>query len=207
MSAMTAAENNFPDPPADKPQWLALAQAVFNTQADPSRHDSTCNGGLRWQIPLSNNGYDYKNSENSMSTTYHISGANMSQASQMAVSSTSAHGWLAIPETKLMLTGRKSHGTGSGVWASWMTTTTSMTVHTSEQIAPISTRHSFPTTTPCTCLVLPTCTTMYVYACGMLIRACVTDFSADRRQRSMEGPIARTVECHNQGFLPRQHRL
>lgn len=62
MSAMTAAENKFPDPPADEPQWLALAQAVFNTQADPSRHDSSCNGGLRWQIPLSNNGYDYKNS-------------------------------------------------------------------------------------------------------------------------------------------------
>lgn len=63
MSAMTAAENKFPNPPADQPQWLALAQAVFNTQADPSRHDDVCNGGLRWQIPLSNNGYDYKNSE------------------------------------------------------------------------------------------------------------------------------------------------
>ncbi|KAL1878782.1 hypothetical protein VTK73DRAFT_7539 [Phialemonium thermophilum] len=62
MSAMLAAENNFPNPPADQPQWLALAQAVFNTQASPDRHDSTCNGGLRWQIPLSNNGYDYKNS-------------------------------------------------------------------------------------------------------------------------------------------------
>lgn len=62
MSAMTAAENNFPNPPSDEPQWLALAQAVFNTQADPIRHDNTCNGGLRWQIPLSNNGYDYKNS-------------------------------------------------------------------------------------------------------------------------------------------------
>ncbi|KAI0106551.1 glycoside hydrolase family 76 protein [Hypoxylon sp. NC0597] len=62
MSAMLAAEVNFPDPPSDQPQWLALAQAVFNTQADPGRHDNTCNGGLRWQIPFSNNGYDYKNS-------------------------------------------------------------------------------------------------------------------------------------------------
>ncbi|KAK0636166.1 glycoside hydrolase [Bombardia bombarda] len=62
MSAMLAAENNFPNPPADQPQWLALAQAVFNTQAAPDRHDDTCNGGLRWQIPLSNNGYNYKNS-------------------------------------------------------------------------------------------------------------------------------------------------
>ncbi|KAI1362320.1 glycoside hydrolase family 76 protein [Xylaria arbuscula] len=62
MSAMLAAEENFPDPPADQPQWLALAQAVWNTQADPDRHDATCGGGLRWQIPFANNGYDYKNS-------------------------------------------------------------------------------------------------------------------------------------------------
>ncbi|KAF4582257.1 Mannan endo-1,6-alpha-mannosidase [Ophiocordyceps camponoti-floridani] len=62
MSAMLAAENKFPDPPSDKPQWLALAQAVFNTQASPDRHDSTCGGGLRWQIPFANNGYNYKNS-------------------------------------------------------------------------------------------------------------------------------------------------
>ncbi|KAM7223361.1 glycoside hydrolase family 76 protein [Rhypophila decipiens] len=62
MTAMLAAENGFPDPSPDEPQWLALAQAVFNTQASPERHDTTCNGGLRWQIPLSNNGYNYKNS-------------------------------------------------------------------------------------------------------------------------------------------------
>ncbi|KAI0411955.1 glycoside hydrolase family 76 protein [Xylaria grammica] len=62
MSAMQAAEENFPDPPSDEPQWLALAQAVWNTQADPDRHDATCGGGLRWQIPFANNGYDYKNS-------------------------------------------------------------------------------------------------------------------------------------------------
>lgn len=61
MSAMLAAEVNFPNPPSDKPQWLALAQAVFETQASPDRHDSTCGGGLRWQIPVTNAGYDYKN--------------------------------------------------------------------------------------------------------------------------------------------------
>ena len=63
MTAMLAAENGFPDPPADQPQWLALAQAVFNTQAAPDRHDELCNGGLRWQIPWANNGYNYKNSK------------------------------------------------------------------------------------------------------------------------------------------------
>jgi mannan endo-1,6-alpha-mannosidase len=58
---MSAAENKFPDPPADKPQWLALAQGVFNTQV--ARWDtSSCGGGLRWQIFTFNNGYDYKNS-------------------------------------------------------------------------------------------------------------------------------------------------
>ena len=58
---MSAAELNFPDPPAKSPSWLALAQAVFNLQA--SRWDTQhCGGGLRWQIFTFNNGYDYKNS-------------------------------------------------------------------------------------------------------------------------------------------------
>ena len=60
LAAMSAAENKFPDPPAGKPQWLALAQAVFNSQA--IRWDNQfCNGGLRWQIFTFNTGYDYKN--------------------------------------------------------------------------------------------------------------------------------------------------
>lgn len=62
FSAMLAAESKFPDPPSDKPQWLALAQAVFNTQANPDRHDTLCGGGLHWQIPRVNKGYNYKNS-------------------------------------------------------------------------------------------------------------------------------------------------
>ncbi|KAK7700180.1 hypothetical protein SLS57_012178 [Botryosphaeria dothidea] len=60
MAAMSAAESKFPDPPDDKPGWVALAQAVFNTQY--RRWDaSTCGGGLRWQIFSFNAGYDYKN--------------------------------------------------------------------------------------------------------------------------------------------------
>jgi mannan endo-1,6-alpha-mannosidase len=60
MSALRAAEVNFPNPPKDQPQWLALAQAVFNRQA--ARWDEqTCNGGLHWQIPFVNAGYWYKN--------------------------------------------------------------------------------------------------------------------------------------------------
>jgi len=61
LAAMSAAEVNFPNPPKNQPQWLALAQAVFNTQT--ARWDDTsCGGGLRWQIFTFNNGYNYKNS-------------------------------------------------------------------------------------------------------------------------------------------------
>jgi mannan endo-1,6-alpha-mannosidase len=61
MAALSAAEVNFPNPPKTSPQWLALAQAVFNTQA-PRWDLTTCAGGLRWQIFTFNNGYNYKNS-------------------------------------------------------------------------------------------------------------------------------------------------
>ncbi|KAF4304745.1 hypothetical protein SLS57_004594 [Botryosphaeria dothidea] len=60
MSALSAAENKYPDPPDGQPGWLALAQAVFNTQA-PRWDNATCGGGLKWQIFTFNNGYNYKN--------------------------------------------------------------------------------------------------------------------------------------------------
>lgn len=61
MTAMTAAELKFPDPPADEPQWLALAQAAFNQWA--SRWDDEfCDGGLRWQINPFSAGFNFKNS-------------------------------------------------------------------------------------------------------------------------------------------------
>ncbi|KAI0996713.1 Mannan endo-1,6-alpha-mannosidase [Podosphaera aphanis] len=61
MAAMLAAERNFQNPPKNKPQWLALAQAVFNELA--SRwEEKTCGGGLRWQIFSFNKGFTYKNS-------------------------------------------------------------------------------------------------------------------------------------------------
>lgn len=61
MAVLSAAEYQFPDPPASEPQWLALAQNVFDTQA--ARWDTAqCGGGLRWQIFLWNNGFLYKNS-------------------------------------------------------------------------------------------------------------------------------------------------
>jgi mannan endo-1,6-alpha-mannosidase len=64
MAAMTAAETNFTNSSnKSDTQWLQLAENVFENLASPSRWDSdSCGGGLRWQIPLSNNGYDYKNS-------------------------------------------------------------------------------------------------------------------------------------------------
>ncbi|KAK2601218.1 hypothetical protein N8I77_010683 [Diaporthe amygdali] len=61
MAVLSAAEYKFPDPPAPKPQWLALAQNVFNSQA-ARWNTAQCGGGLRWQIFQWNNGYLYKNS-------------------------------------------------------------------------------------------------------------------------------------------------
>jgi len=56
---MTAAELGFPNPPSDQPQWLALAQAVHNSQF--SRFDDLCGGGLHWQAFSYESGYSYKN--------------------------------------------------------------------------------------------------------------------------------------------------
>jgi mannan endo-1,6-alpha-mannosidase len=61
MAAMTAAEANFQNPPDSDPGWLAMAQGVFNDLA-LRWDDSTCGGGLRWQIYTFNSGYNYKNS-------------------------------------------------------------------------------------------------------------------------------------------------
>lgn len=61
MAVLSAAEYNFPNPPASRPQWLALAQNVFDSQAARWNTD-LCGGGLRWQIFQWNNGYAYKNS-------------------------------------------------------------------------------------------------------------------------------------------------
>lgn len=61
VAVMSAVERNFTNPPDDLPQWLYLAQAVFNTMAN--RWDMTsCGGGLRWQIFQWNSGFNYKNS-------------------------------------------------------------------------------------------------------------------------------------------------
>lgn len=60
MSAMSAAERAFPDPPEDKPGWLALAQACFNEWVN-RWEDEHCGGGMRWQIFPFNEGFDYKN--------------------------------------------------------------------------------------------------------------------------------------------------
>lgn len=116
MSAMLAAETRFPNPPSDKPQWLALAQAVWATQADPSRHDDECGGGLHWQIPESNNGYDYKNSMFSMYHRPLVFAGQLTRRQPLptVVSSTwvpALHATQTIPPTP---NGPKRAGTGSG---------------------------------------------------------------------------------------------
>ena len=62
FSALAAAEYQFPTPAGNSSTvWLDLAEAVFNTMV-PRWDTANCNGGLRWQIFPSNNGYGYKNS-------------------------------------------------------------------------------------------------------------------------------------------------
>lgn len=62
MSALIAAEDKFRDPPPDQPQWLALAQAVWNQQTSDKLRDGGCGFGLRWQAVQFNHGFNYKNS-------------------------------------------------------------------------------------------------------------------------------------------------
>lgn len=64
-AALLAAETGFTDPGKDQPQWLALAQAVFNEQTHIDRRvddGGNCEWGLRWQVYRTNNGFDYINS-------------------------------------------------------------------------------------------------------------------------------------------------
>ncbi|KAI9154960.1 Mannan endo-1,6-alpha-mannosidase [Paramyrothecium foliicola] len=64
LSALLAAENDFPSPSKDELQWLDLAKNTFEdmkVRLDNEGKDSACDGGLRWQIFPFNAGYDYKN--------------------------------------------------------------------------------------------------------------------------------------------------
>lgn len=62
-AALQAAEVGLPSVDG-QPAWSELAETAFATMAHPDRHDETCGGGLRWQIPPTNTGYNYKNSMN-----------------------------------------------------------------------------------------------------------------------------------------------
>lgn len=61
MSTMLAAETGFQDPAPSEPQWLSLTQAVYNVQNELLNVETACGGGLRWQVIVYNNGYNYKN--------------------------------------------------------------------------------------------------------------------------------------------------
>ncbi len=61
FATMSAAEKDYPQPLIGNYSWVQLTENLWNTQA--ARWDNTsCNGGLKWQIFTFNNGYDYKNS-------------------------------------------------------------------------------------------------------------------------------------------------
>lgn len=59
LTLLQAAERNFTD---DKDHsWLSMAQSIYN-QMHSRWDDTSCGGGLRWQIFTWNSGYNYKNS-------------------------------------------------------------------------------------------------------------------------------------------------
>ncbi|KAI1156061.1 mannan endo-1,6-alpha-mannosidase DCW1-like protein [Nemania diffusa] len=61
FSILEAAERNFPQPDDSIPPWLDIAENIWNTMV-LRWDDTTCDGGLHWQIYPSNpNGLDYKN--------------------------------------------------------------------------------------------------------------------------------------------------
>ncbi|KAI0457799.1 mannan endo-1,6-alpha-mannosidase DCW1-like protein [Xylaria acuta] len=61
FSILEAAERNFPQPDDSIPPWLQIAENIWNTMV-LRWDDTTCDGGLHWQIyPGNPNGLDYKN--------------------------------------------------------------------------------------------------------------------------------------------------
>ncbi|KKZ66248.1 hypothetical protein EMCG_08019 [[Emmonsia] crescens] len=61
LAALSAAEFSFDGPGSDKPQWVDLAKAVFDTQAR-RWDDEKCGGGLKRQITTLKGGASVKNS-------------------------------------------------------------------------------------------------------------------------------------------------
>ncbi|KAI1177474.1 mannan endo-1,6-alpha-mannosidase DCW1-like protein [Nemania sp. FL0916] len=61
FAILEAAERNFPQPNDAIPSWLQIAENIWNTMV-VRWDDTTCGGGLHWQIyPDNPNGLDYKN--------------------------------------------------------------------------------------------------------------------------------------------------
>ncbi|KAH9909134.1 glycoside hydrolase [Xylariomycetidae sp. FL2044] len=61
FAVLDAVERNWPQPNADVPPWLQIAENIWNTMM-PRWNTSSCGGGLAWQIfPDNSNGMDYKN--------------------------------------------------------------------------------------------------------------------------------------------------
>ncbi|KAF5019347.1 hypothetical protein F66182_8656 [Fusarium sp. NRRL 66182] len=62
LGALTAAEYDFPASSGEQPRWLDLAIAVWETQRerwDLEVENGSCDGGLRWGIVPTFDGYDY----------------------------------------------------------------------------------------------------------------------------------------------------
>ena len=65
LAAVRAASSGFQEPGNDEPQWATLAQNAFVDLSDNVRRvqNGSCEGALRWQIFMANNGYNFVSSE------------------------------------------------------------------------------------------------------------------------------------------------
>ncbi|KAL2140496.1 hypothetical protein VTI28DRAFT_3739 [Corynascus sepedonium] len=61
LSAMLAAELEFPNAPGDEPSWIELAQGVFKALEERYLAQTTCDGGLPLQVAPTDDGYNIKN--------------------------------------------------------------------------------------------------------------------------------------------------
>jgi hypothetical protein len=117
FSMMSAAEYKLPDPPADKPGWLAMTQSVFNqflNRYNKEVADGNCGGGLRWQVSKAWPGSTEKHT---LTRSLYRSSIGLMAGStktrlRMAVSSTSAPGWPCTRRMTHMPYGRRKSSTG-----------------------------------------------------------------------------------------------
>lgn len=186
MAAMSAAEHNYPNPPADQPQWLALAQAVFNSQAFVW-DTATCGGGLKWQKYTFNNGYNYKNSI-SNGAFFNLGARLAKYTNNQTYADWAEKAWDWTAAVKLLTPDyRVFDGTDD--------TKNCTTINRGQWSYNVA-------------IFLFGAANMYNYVCQMCchVAGSLTYPPADQRLRDMASPCRRPSQCHGRFLRPQRHR-